>query len=127
MLKTILIVGLGSFIGGSSRYIVNIYAQKYFLTSFPAGTLIVNIVGCLLIGIFWGLSEKGDILLPEWRMFLTTGFCGGFTTFSSFSYESMALLRDREFFFFNMNVFLSLIIGFAATYIGFIAIRFIFK
>ena len=93
MFKTILLVGVGSFIGGISRYLVNVFVQKLYLTSFPLGTFLVNITGCLLIGIFFGLSEKGNLLKPEWLIFLTTGVCGGFTTFSSFSYESLALLK----------------------------------
>jgi len=127
MFKTILLVGVGSFIGGISRYLVNVFVQKLYLTSFPLGTFLVNITGCLLIGFFFGLSEKGNLLKPEWLIFLTTGVCGGFTTFSSFSYESLSLLRGREFYFFNLNIILSLVLGLTATYIGLALVRFILK
>jgi fluoride exporter len=118
MIKLILIAGTGGFIGTVSRFLASRYFQNLFLTSFPFGTFIVNITGCLLIGIFYGLAEKGSILSPEWRMFLTVGFCGGFTTFSTFAGENIALLKDGNFFYFALYTGLSVFLGLMATYLG---------
>jgi len=118
MFRLILIVGAGGFLGTVSRFLASRYVQNNILSAFPYGTFFVNIVGCLLIGIFFGLSEKGDILSSEWRMFLTVGFCGGFTTFSTFANENLALLRDGNFFYFALYTSLSVFLGLIATYFG---------
>jgi protein CrcB len=86
MLKSILIAGIGGFIGTVFRFLVSRYIQVTYLSVFPWGTFLVNILGSLLIGIFYGISEKGNFMSPEWRIFLTVGICGGFTTFSTFYY-----------------------------------------
>jgi fluoride exporter len=78
----------------------------------------VNIAGCLFIGILLGLSQKGDLLTPEWRIFLTVGFCGGFTTFSTFAAENLALLKDCNYLYFALYAGLSLFLGLLATYLG---------
>ena len=118
MIKMFFIVGLGSFLGGGSRYLTQQFITKQFSTPFPYGTLIVNILGCFLIGIIFSLSEKANLLSTELRMFLATGFCGGFTTFSTFSLENYGLLRDGQFFYVFMYVGLSVFVGFLATYLG---------
>jgi len=74
MFRLILIIGTGGFIGTVSRFLASRYIQNHILSAFPLGTFLVNIVGCFLIGIFFGLSEKGDIMNSDWRMFLTVGF-----------------------------------------------------
>jgi fluoride exporter len=124
MTKMFFIVGIGSFIGGSLRYVSNIYIQKYFYSSFPLGTFTINIVGCFLIGIFMALGEKGNLLSPEIRMFLTTGFCGGFTTFSTFSYENLNLIKNKEIYYFSLNVGLSVAFGLLATFVGYFLAKF---
>jgi CrcB protein len=78
----------------------------------------VNIAGCLLIGIIYGFSERSSLLTPGWKLFLAAGFCGGFTTFSTFANENLALLRDGEFFYFFLYTGLSVFLGIAATFIG---------
>ncbi len=122
MFKMILIAGAGGFLGTVFRFLASRYFQNLLLTSFPLGTFIVNIVGCLFIGIFYGLAEKGDILSPELRIFLTVGFCGGFTTFSTFAGENIALLRDGNIFYFSLYTGLSVFIGLLATWFGHITI-----
>ena len=117
-MKIILIIGTGGFLGTISRYLATIFVQKYYLTSFPLGTFLVNVLGCFLIGVFYGLSERGSIMSAEWRMFLTVGFCGGFTTFSSFANDNMVLLRDSAFFYFILYTGLSVMLGLSATYLG---------
>jgi len=111
MIKTLFIIGSGSFIGGVSRYLVSKFMQNSIISSFPFGTFIVNMLGCFLIGFFYGLSERGNIINNEWRIFLTAGFCGGFTTFSTFTSENVSLLRDGNFFYLLLYAGFSLFLG----------------
>lgn len=121
--RSILLVGIGGLLGSIARYLIAVLFAEKFTTSFPASTFTVNLLGCFLIGIIFAVSEKGNILSPEWRVFLTTGFCGGFTTFSTFSYESLRLLQDGEFLYLAINVAASVVLGLAATYLGILLIR----
>lgn len=118
MIKLLLIAGTGGFLGTVLRFLASRYFQNIILSSFPFGTFIVNVTGCLLIGIFYGLSMKGNFLTPEWKMFLTVGFCGGFTTFSTFASENIALLKDGNFIYFALYTGLSVFLGLMATYLG---------
>lgn len=118
MFKLILLVGAGGFIGSVARFLGSRYITENHLSSFPFGTMTVNIVGCFLIGIFFGMSERGNLMSEEWRIFLTVGFCGGFTTFSSFASENLTLLRDGAFVYFLLYTGLSVFLGLSATFIG---------
>jgi len=118
MFRFILIIGTGGFIGTVARFYATRTVQNYALSTFPYGTFLVNIIGCFLIGIFYGLSEKGNLLNEEWRMFLTVGFCGGFTTFSAFANENISLLKEGNFFHFAIYTTLSVFLGLMATYSG---------
>jgi CrcB protein len=118
MTKILFIIGTGSFLGGVSRFLTSRFIQNTVISSFPYGTFVVNIIGCFLIGLFYGLSERGNIIGPEWRMFLTVGFCGGFTTFSTFANENVALLRDGNILYFALYTSLSVFVGILATYLG---------
>jgi CrcB protein len=116
-MKILLAVGAGSFIGGVSRYLLSQFIQSKILYAFPFGTLAVNIAGCFLIGLIFGLSERGNVS-AEWRLFLATGILGGFTTFSAFSYETASLFRDGQFLFALAYVAMSVVVGVAATFAG---------
>lgn len=118
MLKAAIIVGLGGFIGSVSRYLSSHFIHKYFETNFPLGTVFVNLAGCFLIGIFFGLFEKGHIISPEMRLFLTVGLCGGFTTFSSFTNDSMNLANEAEIMKLSLYIGISVVAGIYMTMLG---------
>lgn len=122
-MKTALIIALGGAIGSISRYGAQVFIYRIYPSVFPAGTFLVNLMGCLLIGIFYGLSEKGNLLTPEWRLFLTTGFCGGFTTFSTFAYENVDLIRSSDFLYTGLYIAGSVVLGIAAVFLGILLIR----
>ncbi len=92
-------VGLGSLLGGVSRYGMTLVTQNYAVFSIPFGTLISNIAGTLIIGFIAGIGSKTELLSTEMRLFLATGFAGGFTTLSSFIYELGQLVQDKEYFY----------------------------
>lgn len=121
--RNIFLVGFGGLIGSIARYLVAVLFAGQFASGFPFATLAVNILGCFLIGIIFAFTERSNALSPEWRVLLTTGFCGGFTTFSTFSYESIKLMQDGEFLYLGLNVVLSVVVGFAATYLGILLVR----
>ena len=123
MERNLLLVGIGGFVGSIARYLVAVLFASQVPSVFPYATLTVNIVGCFVIGVLFALSDRGNFLSPEWRILLTTGFCGGFTTFSTFSYESLRLMQDGEYLYLAAYVLLSVVIGLAATYVGIILIR----
>ena len=118
MLKTLFIIGSGSFLGGVARYLTARVVQNSVVSSFPFGTMAVNLLGCLLIGLIFGISERTNMISDEWRIFLTVGFCGGFTTFSTFANENMTLLRDGNFFYFALYTGLSVFLGLVAVFFG---------
>jgi len=123
-MKTIVAIGLGSCIGGTCRYLVWQFVQNKFLSTFPYGTLLVNIIGCFLIGIVFALGERGNISI-EWRFFLATGILGGFTTFSAFSNEAVGLLRNGQLLQAFIYILVSVFMGVLATFIGIYLIKFL--
>ncbi|HEX7584999.1 MAG TPA: fluoride efflux transporter CrcB [Prolixibacteraceae bacterium] len=118
MLKSIMIVGFGGFIGTVARFLISRYFQVNLTSVFPWSTFIINITGSLLIGIIYGISEKGDFLSPDVRLFLTVGICGGFTTFSTFSNDAFLLLRQEEWIRFAFYASFSFFLGLLAVYAG---------
>src|SRR5215469_8247965 len=114
MLKTITLVGIGGAIGSIMRYLASTGIQNKFLSVFPYGTLCVNIGGCFLLGLIYAFAARNNIS-PEWRLFLATGICGGYTTFSTFSYESFSLLRDGEIVYATAYMAASVVFGILAT------------
>lgn len=123
-MKIILLIGTGSFIGGVLRYSISQFVQTKFLSAFPFGTFAVNIIGCFAIGMVFALSEKTN-MSPEMRLFLATGICGGFTTFSAFSNETFSLMRDGQLFYASAYITSSVLFGLLATFIGYSLLKLI--
>ena len=115
-----LLVGLGSALGGMARYGCSLWLARLFGETFPWGTLFVNVTGSFVIGFYFALTAVGGRLLvpPEWRVFVTVGICGGYTTFSSFSLQTLALLRDGEWLAAGLNAFGSLTLCLVAVWLG---------
>jgi len=119
MIKNLLLVGLGGSIGSMVRYAVSLLTNSKL---FPYATLSVNIIGSFIIGIVFALSIKEAGLSNNWRLFLATGICGGFTTFSAFSLENMGLLQSGRFGIALTYIILSIVLGIAATFLGYLLI-----
>jgi len=113
-----LFIGLGGFLGSIGRYWISTLVYKTAGESFPYGTLTVNIVGSLIIGIAMTLLEERFLTQPELRLFVIVGILGGFTTFSSFSFETVALMKAGNYLFASVNVVGSVIVCLAATWAG---------
>ncbi|MEW6019629.1 MAG: fluoride efflux transporter CrcB [Pseudomonadota bacterium] len=119
----ILIIGVGGFAGAVSRYAVGLWVGERWGRSFPLGTLVINISGCLLIGFIMTLLLEKYMVSPAWRLLLAVGFLGSYTTFSTFEYETGGLIRDGEIAYAALNVVLSVAAGFVALKLGELAAR----
>jgi len=117
-MQNIFIVGLGGFLGAVARYAIGLWIGQKWGRSFPLGTFFINVSGSFLIGFLMALFTERLMLTPQWRIFFVIGFLGAYTTFSTFEYETGALLKDGEWFIASLNVALSVIIGFAALKFG---------
>lgn len=124
MFKAILLVGCGGFLGSVLRYLSAYALEAYLHSSFPFGTFLVNVAGSLIIGIIYGLALK-NLVSPEIRLLAATGFCGGLTTFSTFSYEILTLLQDDQLFYSLLYGVGSLLAGFFAAWAGYSIIKLI--
>ena len=114
-------IALGSALGGVSRYLLQGLIQRG--VGFPLGTLVINVTGSFLLGLFVRYAAESALISPEWRAFLTIGFCGGYTTFSTFSYETVRLLEDGETARALSYVGLSVVVSTAAAFLGLTAGR----
>jgi fluoride exporter len=118
MIKSILMVGFGGAAGSILRFAIQKILQPQSVPSFPAGTFLINIVGCFLIGILWGITSRSDSWNEEIKLLLMTGLCGGFTTFSAFTLEGIGLLKENKTGLFLVYIGGTVILGLSATYIG---------
>lgn len=114
------VIGSGGFVGALARYgLGGLVHRQLPMTAFPYGTLVVNLLGCLLIGVLAGLADSRQLFGPEFRLFALIGVLGGFTTFSTFGYETVALLRDAEYLRAATNVGVHVILGLALVWLGY--------
>ena len=123
MIKALLIVGMGSFVGGALRYALSIYMKHFCGQGFPWGTLAVNLIGCFVFGIVFALFSKHGTTVHPWCLLLTTGLCGGFTTFSTFAHESIQMLQGGNIAPFAAYVTTSIVVGLAMVAIGYLIVR----
>ncbi|MCL6649594.1 MAG: fluoride efflux transporter CrcB [Chloroflexi bacterium] len=113
-----LLVGLGGFLGANARYLIGGWVAERFGTTFPYSTLVINVTGSLLLGFFLTLTTERFVADPGWRLFFAIGFLGAYTTFSTFSFESVVLLQERAWWLALANVFGSTLLGLAAVLLG---------
>ncbi len=116
MIKNFLLVGLGGFAGSVLRFA---FYQIIKVTQFPIATLLINLIGSCLIGIIIGLSVKYTAVNNNWKLFLATGICGGFTTFSAFSLENVQMMQEGKITQAIIYIVGSVLLGIAATWLGF--------
>jgi fluoride exporter len=115
----VLFIGFGGFAGSIARYGISILFHKKSVEGFPWQTMIANILGCLLLGLIYGYFEKESIQNQQLKLFLTVGFCGGFTTFSAFTFEGMMMLRNSHFLQFFIYTMSSFALCLIALYLGY--------
>jgi len=117
-MRALLFVGIGGGLGSILRYTISLFVGKHIPIVFPLGTLLVNISGCFLIGVFYAIIARHSDFNSEWRLFLITGICGGYTTFSTFSHDGLILLKQGSNLSFIVYVLGSVVIGMLATIAG---------
>lgn len=118
MIRTLLIIGLGGAIGSILRFLTSVLVNKYWANHFPLATFLTNALGCFLIGFLIGFLEKQQLANSDLRWFLITGFCGGYTTFSTFGYENINLFQNQNTLIAFAYIALSVIIGLMAVWFG---------
>lgn len=117
-MKTLIFVGIGGAIGSILRYLTGIYFQKMDTGNFPIATFIANGLGCLLIGLFMGYLTKNNLVDSQLKWFLVTGFCGGYTTFSTFGFENIQLLQQQQYLLALIYTLVSVCVGIALVFLG---------
>lgn len=119
-MKQLLLVGFGGFIGSVLRFLISKLNHSWHFLSLPMGTLAVNIIGSLIIGLLIGISVKGNLISSDLKLFLMVGLCGGFTTFSTFSAENMLLLQNGQIMTALLYMILSIVLGLLAVLGGYL-------
>lgn len=123
VLVRVILVAMGGGLGALSRYGLSGAAQTVFGARFPAGTLLANVIGCLLVGVLGYLFVDRQSLTTPYRLFLVTGFLGGLTTFSSFGYETMMFARDRDMTMAGLNIAANVVLSLAGVWAGWAGAR----
>lgn len=118
MIKGMILAGCGGFIGTCGRYLVGKLASAMFQGSFPLGTFLVNMIGCLIIGVLFGLLEKTNVMTADEGVLLVTGFCGGFTTFSTFAGDILSLGSKGDWMTSALYLGASVILGVLLVWVG---------
>ena len=122
-MRTFWAIAIGAAAGGVARYYLSLTVQQRLGPAFPWGTLVVNITGGLLLGFLLRYAMATPAISVEMRVLLTTGFCGGYTTFSTFSYETAALMEEGQYDRAGVYVLASVVLSLVATFAGFILAR----
>jgi len=97
-------IALGAIVGASARYFLSVLIARDFASAFPYGTLLINITGSLILGFFLVFSTERALLDPKWRLLVAVGFCGSYTTFSSYAFESFALMERGQWLLSGLNI-----------------------
>jgi len=118
MFKTIFFIGIGGAVGSILRYLTSILVSKYWANQFPLATLITNVLGCFVIGLFIGILEKNNLANSSLKWFLVTGFCGGYTTFSTFGFENYSLFQSNNSILAFGYIAMSVLLGIFAVWLG---------
>ena len=111
-------IALGAVVGASARYFVSGYVARIFSTTFPYGTLVINITGSLVLGFFLILAGERLLLDPRWRLLIAIGFCGSYTTFSSYAFETFALMEQGQWLLMAWNILASNALCLAGVLVG---------
>ena len=114
-LSNYLWIAVGAVVGASARYFLSLLVDRNFASSFPYGTLLINITGSLILGFFLVFSTERALLDPRWRLLVAIGFCGSYTTFSSFAFESFALMEQGQWLLSGLNIVGSNVLCLAAV------------
>ncbi len=118
MIRSILLVGLGSAIGSILRYLSAMLVNKYWNQAFPLATFIINMLGCLLIGVLIAFIEKQPGVSDNFRLLMVTGFCGGYTTYSAFAYENTSLMSSGQTLIAFAYIAASVLVGMLFVWVG---------
>jgi len=113
-----LVIGIGGFLGANARYLVAGWAAQRFGTTFPYGTFIINVSGSFILGLFLVVVQERTFIHPNYRLFFAVGFLGAYTTFSTFTYESLRLLQDGSILLGLTNIFASVVVGLLGVVLG---------
>lgn len=119
-MRALLLVGLGGGAGSILRYLTSVVVTRYFQGVFPLAIFIVNVLGCLMIGLLLGLLERPLFTHPDMKLLFVTGFCGGYTTFSTFSYENLSLIQSGHYLTAVLYIAASVFLGMVAVWLGFV-------
>ena len=123
MIKNLVLVFIGGGAGSMARYLCQLSINSIYPQRFPLATFLVNVIGSFIIGVLYALAERSSLLSPQYRLLLGTGFCGGFTTFSTFAFEGMDLIRTGDSLYFLLYITGSVLLGIGAVFAGFFLMR----